>query len=119
MGRIGDAAVEPLIEALNDSDRMIRRYAAYALGEIGDARAVEVLDRALMNRDYEVIAGAYSYFIRKVRKGSEEVLIVLIDTLNRQGHEEMAEGFLNCGNERLEEAAREWADKHGYWIPGQ
>ena len=38
---IGEPAVETLIEALKDKNSGIRRAATIALGEIGDARAVE------------------------------------------------------------------------------
>ena len=40
-------AVEPLVEALNDSDEQIQILAASALGSIGDRRAVEPLIQAL------------------------------------------------------------------------
>ena len=48
LGEIGDAkAVEPLIEALNDTSFKIRNAATISLGRIGDARAVEPLIAAL------------------------------------------------------------------------
>jgi hypothetical protein len=44
LGEIGDArAVEPLIEALDDKQILVRTEAAKALGKIGDTRAVEPL----------------------------------------------------------------------------
>ncbi|MEW6233639.1 MAG: HEAT repeat domain-containing protein, partial [Chloroflexota bacterium] len=46
--------VEPLIAALGDADAEVRRYAAWALGEIGDVRAVEPLIAALGDADAEV-----------------------------------------------------------------
>jgi len=52
LGRIGEPAVEPLIEALK-KDKEVRKAAAWALGEIGDARAVEPLIEAL-KKDKEV-----------------------------------------------------------------
>ncbi|MER3501614.1 MAG: PBS lyase [Candidatus Fervidibacterota bacterium] len=54
LGKIGKPAVEPLIEALRDRDGKVRRAAADALGAIGDARAVEPLIEALRDRDWEV-----------------------------------------------------------------
>jgi HEAT repeat protein len=36
--------------------------------------------------------------------------------LNENGHEEMAETYLNCGHEDLRAAARAWGDRHGYRI---
>jgi len=43
LSRFGESAVEPLIQALKDNDHEVREKAAYALGEIGDERAVEHL----------------------------------------------------------------------------
>lgn len=51
--------------------------------------------------------------------GREEIIDELIRILNEDGNETMAETFLNCGNNRLEEAAKNWAIKYGYSImPG-
>jgi HEAT repeat protein len=50
LGEIGEArAVEPLIEALEDKQILVRIEAAKALGKIGDTRAVEPLIKALKN----------------------------------------------------------------------
>jgi hypothetical protein len=55
LGKLSDArAVEPLIEALGDGDKVVRRAVADALGKLGDARAVEPLVNALEHRDKEV-----------------------------------------------------------------
>ena len=44
LGEVGDPrAVEPLIAALGDPDRLVREAATGALGKIGDPRAVEPL----------------------------------------------------------------------------
>lgn len=47
---IGEAAVEPLIQCLNEKFRMARLQAAWALWNIGDARAVEPLIRSLNDK---------------------------------------------------------------------
>jgi HEAT repeat protein len=47
LAKIGEPAFEPLINALNDSNSEVRCAAAKALGEIGDSRAVETLTKAL------------------------------------------------------------------------
>ncbi len=49
-----DAAVDGLIGALKDSDAGVRRQAAHALGELGNARAVPALIDALKDADVEV-----------------------------------------------------------------
>lgn len=47
LGNIGEPAVEPLIEALNSWNHLVRRNAIFALGKIKDRRAVEPLLEAL------------------------------------------------------------------------
>lgn len=44
--KIGKPAVMLLIAALGDSDRHLRQSAAFALGDIGDRRAIGPLQRA-------------------------------------------------------------------------
>jgi HEAT repeat protein len=50
----GEPAVQWLIEALRDEDGDVSWHAASALGEIGDARAVEPLIKALRDEDGDV-----------------------------------------------------------------
>jgi len=52
--KIGEPAVEPLIQALKDGYSHVREGAAKALGEIGDIRAVEPLIQALKDEDSDV-----------------------------------------------------------------
>ena len=51
---IGAPAVNPLIEALNDPEATIRRFAAILLGKLGDARAIEPLGMSLYDLHHEV-----------------------------------------------------------------
>ncbi|GIK67653.1 MAG: hypothetical protein BroJett018_54470 [Chloroflexota bacterium] len=51
LGRIGTPAVDPLILALQDADSGVRRAVAEALGEIGNPRAVDPLILALQDAD--------------------------------------------------------------------
>ena len=137
LGKIGAPAVEPLIALLNGSDEDIRRNAAAshrghraksgapgsdvdirrnaarALEETKDPRAVEALLAAWKEPDLGVIAGAYSFFIKRGETGSEGTLI---QALNAYGNYAMAVDLLNCGNSALEAAASEWAGKHGYRV---
>ncbi|HHT9138888.1 MAG TPA: HEAT repeat domain-containing protein [Candidatus Wunengus sp. YC60] len=48
--------------------------------------------------------------------GKREIIPVLIEKLNVKGSKTMAEAYLNCGNDELNNAAREWASKNGYHI---
>lgn len=48
---LGSDAVRPLLVALRDYDGVVRRGAAWALGQIGDARAVRGLSRLLTDTE--------------------------------------------------------------------
>ena len=54
LAQIGEPSIEPLIVALKDKNANGRWYAAHALGEIKDARAVEALIVALQDEDSHV-----------------------------------------------------------------
>jgi len=76
----------------------------------------EFLMEALQKKDIEVVAAAYRFFIR-AGSGEEQ----LMDALDEYGDEEMATVYLNCGNSRLEKAARGWVENRGgfiMWTPG-
>ena len=51
LAKIGEPAIEPLIQVLKDGKNDAREYAARALGTIGDERAVEPLIQALEDED--------------------------------------------------------------------
>jgi hypothetical protein len=107
------------------------KEADHLFTETNDSRLASALLEALHDRDEEVIAGAYPFFLREGRPGSEDELIEalnyrekvksgseedLIGAVNRQVFEDMASAFLNSGNPKLEVAAREWASQHGFTI---
>jgi HEAT repeat protein len=52
--KMGAVAVEPLIEALQDKEGTVRKFAANLLGRIGDARAIEPLGMAIYDLHHEV-----------------------------------------------------------------
>jgi HEAT repeat protein len=119
LGEIGTLAVEPLIAALMDTDTIVRKGAAEALSNMNDPRAVSALLAAWKKGNSAVITGADFFFIQRGEPGSEDALI---EALNQFGDREMAYDLLNCGNSKLEEAARAWAKSHGYQnmkIPGR
>ncbi|GAG35765.1 unnamed protein product, partial [marine sediment metagenome] len=58
LGKIGEPALEPLIQALKDEDSQTRRWVVRVLGEIGDKRAVEPLIAALKDEDERVCCSA-------------------------------------------------------------
>jgi HEAT repeat protein len=52
--KMGSAAVDPLIEALQDKEGTVRKFAAMLLGKSGDPRAIEPLGMALYDLHHEV-----------------------------------------------------------------
>jgi HEAT repeat protein len=52
--KMGVAAVKPLIEALQDKEGTVRKFAATLLGKLGDPRAIESLGMALYDLHHEV-----------------------------------------------------------------
>lgn len=51
---MGSSAVPPLIEALQDKEGAVRKFAAILLGKLADARAMEPLSMSLYDTHYEV-----------------------------------------------------------------
>jgi HEAT repeat protein len=52
--RMGDAALEALIEALKDKEGAVRKFAATLLGRMGNPRAIEPLGMALYDLHHDV-----------------------------------------------------------------
>jgi HEAT repeat protein len=52
--KMGLAAVDPLIQALQDKEGTVRKFAATLLGRLGDPRAIEPLGMALYDLHHEV-----------------------------------------------------------------
>ncbi len=52
--QMGAAAVEPLIQALQDREGTVRKFAAILLGRLGDPRTIEPLSMALYDTHHEV-----------------------------------------------------------------
>jgi len=52
--KMGNAAVDPLIEALRDQEGTVRKFAATLLGKLGDPRAIDPLGMALYDLHHEV-----------------------------------------------------------------
>ena len=62
---IGDPSVVALIEALRDEDVGVRGRATLALGDIGDARAVEALKEALKD-EYKYVRETATQALEKI-----------------------------------------------------
>jgi HEAT repeat protein len=119
LGKIKDPRADAaLIAALKDKEPKVLHAAADALGRINDPQADNVLLTALREHNEEIIAGADNFFIRRGEPGSEDALI---EALNKAGDQYMAADFMNSGNQKLSDAANQWASSHNYqttYMPG-
>jgi len=107
--KIGIPAIEPLMAALMDSNPTVRMKATLALSKIDDFRAASTVQATLSR--LAGVAETYSSIIKQGDPGQEDALI---DALNQFGNKKMAEDYQNCGNPKLEEAARAWVSRNGY-----
>lgn len=114
---IGAAAVDSLIQVLhNDYDKYARLAAAKILGEIDDPRAARALTDLLGAANTEFVAAVYRFLIRRGQPGSE---VQLIHTLHTYGSPEMAEDFASSGSPALATAAKDWATESGIPLVGR
>ena len=102
--------VDAWISVFENGKGVERVAAAMKLSEIGGDRVVEVLKRALRERELDVIAAAHPFFIREY---SIFATSALVQALEHDGDERMASAMLASGNPRLAKAARHWAYARG------
>jgi len=75
------AAVQSLIKVLRDGNKDFRKFAAFALGDIGDKRAVEPLIKALGDKDRDVCENA-AEALGKIGEPTVEPLIKALGDKN-------------------------------------
>ena len=80
---MGEAVVEPLIDALADKEGTVRKFAAMILSKLGDIRAIEELGMALYDLHHEVGEAA----AEALTKFGSQAVDILIESL---GHPEAA-----------------------------
>lgn len=97
--KIGKPAVEPLIRALQDEDRVIREGAAWSLGEIGDERAVTPLIQALKDKHKDVRREA-ALALRHIGEEATEGLIQALKDEDVEVREAAVAALENKKNER-------------------
>ncbi len=102
--------VDAWISAFENGKGVERIAAAMRLSEIGGDRVVEVLKRALRERELDVIAAAHPFFIREY---SAFATSALVQALEYEGDERMASAMLASDNPKLAKAARHWAYARG------
>ena len=71
--KMGTVAVDPLIEALQDKEGTVRKFAAILLGKLGDPRSIEPLGMSLYDMHHEV-GKASAESLAKFGESSLEVL---------------------------------------------
>lgn len=76
--KMGAVAVEPLLDALQDKEGTVRRYASMLLGRIGDPRAIEPLGMALYDLHHDV-GKASAEALVNFGVASFEVLVEALD----------------------------------------
>ena len=102
--------IDAWISVFENGKGVERIAAAMKLSEIGGERVVEVLKRALRERELDVIAAAHPFFIREY---SAFATSALVQALEHEGDERMASAMLASGNPKLAKAARHWAYTRG------
>ncbi len=80
LAQIGAPAVEPLMAALDNKDSVVRLRAAWALGRIGDERAVKKLILTLQDGDWSVrMRAADALGILRAHEATSALLLLLRD----------------------------------------
>ena len=105
--KIGQSAVAPLVACLKDksSDKQspMRQYAADALGEIGDKRAVEPLIACLRDENTWVGQRAAKALGKLGDKRAVDALIACLEDRGSYSHREAAESLGKLGDKRAVE----------------
>lgn len=91
----------PVIEMVRATTWQVRYIGGMALKGIETPESHRELVRAFNERDLDIVAGGYIYFIEKGYRGSEPVLA---RALNDYSDYEMAAAFYNCGNRKMKKA---------------
>lgn len=79
LGKMGDPAVGPLIDALNDPRASVRRSALSALEELKDQRAVVPLTTLLVDTDSEIRRTAAEFLGQFGNSGAVDSLVQALD----------------------------------------
>jgi HEAT repeat protein len=75
---MGEAVVDPLIDALADKEGTVRKFAAMVLAKLGDIRAIEELGMALYDLHHEVGEAA----AEALTKFGSKAVDILVEALN-------------------------------------
>jgi HEAT repeat protein len=138
LARIGEPAIEPLIDSLRNANgrrggvdalaaigqpaagRLIEAFKSYtgdshmaaaqALAEIDDPEVEQTLTSALREGDLRLASAAYKFLLRMGAANDD----LLLQVLHQYGDLRMAEDFLRSERPRLKIAVQNWARENSY-----
>lgn len=127
---IPDARIlQPMIDALSDPDQEVRLEAASGVSTHTDARTAQTYLSALSVEDFILISYRFSWYFQAAVPGTEVILVELLNKLGFQETyeqyisispylppKEIAQIYINSGNQILEAAAMDWAARNGYTL---
>ncbi|HIA69512.1 TPA: HEAT repeat domain-containing protein [Candidatus Poribacteria bacterium] len=103
LSEIGKAAIPVLIDALSDTNKTVRRTAAFSLGRIGKLpkEAVHVLKVTLNDNDISVRVSAAAALARIDPSSRIKTMLILTEALNSK--DEFTRGFANYSLKKIRE----------------
>ena len=127
---IGESAVEALIKACDSPNRQVRFRAAFALGRIGDARALDALLKLANDADefvqYDAVlalgslgdAGAVPYLVELAKNACDDEVLssAAVSALRDIGGDDLIEpldALLESPEANTKESASETCHSHG------
>lgn len=102
-----DYAVAVCSEIIRHGDLGTRENASIAIAKACNSNVDELIP--YLNDEKTV-----TVYFPLMMIGEERTADSLISALNEFGYKRMALDYLNSGNKRLEDAAKDWANRHGY-----
>lgn len=115
LGRMGEEAVEPLIELLRDPDPALREVAAVALGEIGSRTAVEPLIGGLTDPEGSVRYWVVASLGQLRAEEAVEPLVVMLADDARGVRSAVAGALATIGSREAVEPLIEYLDDPSPW----
>jgi hypothetical protein len=123
LAQIGDPVGDPAGEALFQNGEpavgaFIEALGVESLGNrFGESTLVQICYRdPFILLPYLKKSSTIHVYPALIRCGNRETVEALVEALNKHGDKKMAEHYLNCGNKSLENAAKQWAQVHGYTV---
>ncbi len=109
LATIGKPAVTALIETFQADTGEARIAAARALAQIDDPRAAKTLNSALSDEDLRLAAAVYKFLLRTGEPAKEDLLVKV---LHNYGNSRMVQDLIRSGRPSLRIAAQNWANEN-------